>query len=74
VQLARHGYLNDGTDVLDVGTGSGYGCAVVATRLGDQHVTSVDVDKYLATAAADRLASIGLHPAVVAADATGPLP
>ena len=31
VQLARHGYLNDGTDVLDVGTGSGYGCAVLAT-------------------------------------------
>ena len=74
VQLARHGYLNDGTDVLDVGTGSGYGCAVLAARLGERHVTSVDVDKYLATAAADRLASIGLHPTVVAADATGSLP
>ena len=29
---------------------------------------------YLATAAADRLASIGLRPAVIAADATGPPP
>jgi protein-L-isoaspartate O-methyltransferase len=74
VQLARHGYMNDGTDVLDVGTGSGYGCAVLAARLGERHVTSVDVDKYLATAAADRLASIGLRPTVVAADATGSLP
>jgi SAM-dependent methyltransferase len=61
-------------DVLDIGTGSGYGTALLATRLGDQHVTSIDVDEYLVKAAADRLASIGLHPAVTACDATGPLP
>jgi protein-L-isoaspartate O-methyltransferase len=66
--------ITDGMDVLDVGTGSGYGCAVLAGRVGDQHVTSVDVDEYLTKAAAERLDSVGLHPDVVTCDATGPLP
>jgi hypothetical protein len=74
VQLARQGYLDEGPDVLDVGTGSGYGCAVLTTRLGEQHVAGVDIDEYLTKAAAGRLASIGLRPQVVTADATGPLP
>lgn len=47
VQMLRHAHVYDGADVLDVGTGSGYGCAVLAHRLGGQHVTSVDVDAYL---------------------------
>jgi protein-L-isoaspartate O-methyltransferase len=74
VQMYRHASLTDGMDVLDVGTGSGYGCALLARRLTDQHVTSVDVDDYLVNAAAGRLASIGLHPDVRVCDATGPLP
>lgn len=74
VQLARHAYLVDGADVLDVGTGSGYGCAVLTARQGDQHVTSVDVDGYLISVAAARLAAIGQHPEVLQVDATGPLP
>lgn len=37
-------------------------------------MTSVDVDEYLVTAATERLASAGLHPAVSVCDATGPLP
>ncbi len=51
VQMLRHAHVCDG---VDVGTGSGYGCAVLAQRLGDQHVTSVDVDAYLTKAAAER--------------------
>jgi protein-L-isoaspartate O-methyltransferase len=74
VQLARYLYLDAGHDVLDVGTGSGYGCALLATRLDEEHVTSVDVDEYLTSAAAVRLASVGLHPRVLTGDATGPLP
>jgi SAM-dependent methyltransferase len=66
--------ISDGTDVLDVGTGSGYGTALLCKRLGDSRVTSIDVDEYLAKAAAERLDSIGLHPQVTACDATGPLP
>jgi protein-L-isoaspartate O-methyltransferase len=74
VQMVRHGHLYDGADVLDVGTGSGYGCAVLAHRFGDGHVTSVDVDEYLTKVAAERLHGIGLTPRVLACDATGPLP
>lgn len=73
VQMLRHAHLDDGADVLDVGTGSGYGCAVLAHRLGDLHVTSVDVDGYLTGVAAGRLARIGLGPQVLTCDATGPL-
>jgi protein-L-isoaspartate O-methyltransferase len=74
VQMLRHGHIYDGADVLDVGTGSGYGCAVLAHRLGDRHITSVDVDGYLTKAAAERLDSVDLTPRVVTCDATGPLP
>ncbi len=74
VQMYRHAGITDGVDVLDVGTGSGYGCALLARRLGDYHVTSVDVDEYQVKAASARLAGIGLHPDVRACDATGPLP
>jgi len=73
-QMLRHALITDAMDVLDVGTGSGYGGAVLARRLGDQHVTSVDVDEYLTKAATERLHSIGLHPDVITCDATGSLP
>jgi protein-L-isoaspartate O-methyltransferase len=74
VQMYRHAGVTDGADILDVGTGPGYGCALLARRLGDRHVTSVDIDDYQVTAAAERLAGIGLHPDVTVCDATGPLP
>ncbi len=74
VQMYRHARITDGTDVLDVGTGSGYGTALLARRLGAQHVTSIDVDPYLTKASAERLDGIALHPQLVTCDATGPLP
>lgn len=74
VEMYRHAGITDDVDILDIGTGSGYGCALLARRLGDDQVTSVDVDDYLVKAATERLASAGLHPAVSACDAAGPLP
>lgn len=74
VQMYRHAMISDSMDVLDVGTGSGYGTALLAARLGDTHVTSIDVDDYLTEAAAERLGVAGLHPKVHACDATGELP
>lgn len=74
VKMYRHARLYTGADVLDVATGSGYGCALLAKRFGDEHVTSIDVDAYLTEAAAERLDSVDLHPKVVTCDATGPLP
>ncbi|MEV8124130.1 methyltransferase domain-containing protein [Streptomyces sp. NPDC085944] len=74
VSMFQHARIDDGDELLDVGTGSGYGTALAAQRLGDGAVTSIDVDPYLVDAARDRLATIGLRPTVEAVDATGPLP
>jgi protein-L-isoaspartate O-methyltransferase len=60
--------------VLDVGTGSGYSAALLAHRLGDEQVTSIDVDAYLVDAARERLAGFGRTPRLEVADATGSLP
>ncbi|GAA2441622.1 hypothetical protein GCM10010191_67340 [Actinomadura vinacea] len=48
VQMFQHARLVDSLNVLDVGTGSGYGTALPATRSGEEHVTSVDVDPHRA--------------------------
>ncbi|MGW8746555.1 methyltransferase domain-containing protein [Streptomyces sp. NPDC055794] len=74
VAMFQHARIDDGDELLDVGTGSGYGTALAAHRLGDEAVTSIDVDPYLVDAARDRLAIAGLHPTVEAVDGTGPLP
>lgn len=74
VRMYRHARLYDGADILDVGTGSGYGCALLTARFGDARITSIDIDPYLGKAAGERLAGIGLEPRVVTGDATGPLP
>jgi protein-L-isoaspartate O-methyltransferase len=74
VTMYRYAMIGDGMDVLDVGTGSGYGAALLTARLGGGCVTSLDVDEYLVKAARGRLASIGMEPLVEAGDATGPLP
>ncbi|MFD5297234.1 methyltransferase domain-containing protein [Streptomyces mutabilis] len=74
VSMFQHARIDDGDELLDIGTGSGYGTALAAHRLGDEAVTSIDVDPYLVEAARDRLTVIGLSPKVMAVDATGPLP
>jgi protein-L-isoaspartate O-methyltransferase len=63
-----------GQQVLDIGTGSGYSAALLGHRLGDDLVTSIDVDAYLVQAARDRLEGFGRRPRIVVADATGELP
>jgi protein-L-isoaspartate O-methyltransferase len=74
IDMYRHARIFDGADVLDVGTGSGYSAALLTRRLGAEHVTSIDVDPYLTTAANERLSSFGAHPCVLTVDATGDLP
>lgn len=63
-----------GQRVLDAGTGSGYSAALLGHQLGDDLVTSIDVDTYLVLAARERLAGFGRAPRIEVADATGPLP
>ena len=74
VRLGQHAHLTDDSQVLDVGTGSGYGCALLAARLSVEHVASVDVDPYLVAAASERPDSVGLRPTVLTVDATDTLP
>jgi protein-L-isoaspartate O-methyltransferase len=73
VQMYRHAMIADDSDIL-VTTGTGYGTALACRRLGAEHVTSLDVDPYLVTAAANRLHDIGLRPQMAVCDITGPLP
>ncbi|MEU5421906.1 methyltransferase domain-containing protein [Streptomyces sp. NPDC020799] len=74
VKMYRYGRLYEGADLLDVATGSGYGTALAAHTLGEQHVTTLDVDPYLTETARERLDHIGLQPNVITCDATGPIP
>ena len=72
--MLRHGRLAPGTRLLDVATGSGYSAALACHRLGDEMVTTLDVDAYLSEAAAERLERIGYRPDVLTADAAADLP
>ncbi|MFF9070824.1 methyltransferase domain-containing protein [Streptomyces sp. NPDC014872] len=74
VRMLRHGRLGDGLSLLDLGTGSGGLTAYAAARIGDRHVSSLDVDPYLIYAAGERLGRLGLHPRFVTADATEHVP
>ncbi|MFE1190128.1 methyltransferase domain-containing protein [[Kitasatospora] papulosa] len=73
VKLYQHASITDGSRVL-VTCGSGYGTALACRRLGDQQVTSIDVDPYLIEAARARLAETGHRPQMEVCDVTGELP
>ncbi|TYB61396.1 methyltransferase domain-containing protein [Nonomuraea sp. PA05] len=73
VSMYRHASLDDRSVVLDVGTGTGYGTALLCARLGHARVTAIDVEPYLTEAADRRLDELGYHPAFLTADATGPI-
>lgn len=60
--------VRDGHRVLEIGTGSGYNCALLCQRLGSEHVTSVDIDPELIDLATERLAANGYTPTLAAAD------
>lgn len=60
--------VRDGDRVLEIGTGTGYNAALLAHRLGDDHVYSVDVDPVLVETARQRLAAFGCRPHLAAAD------
>lgn len=71
--MYRAAWITDTSRVL-VTCGSGYGTALACARLGEEQVTSVDVDPYLVQVARKRLAEAGHHPRVEVCDLTGDLP
>ncbi|MCJ1677282.1 methyltransferase domain-containing protein [Streptomyces sp. APSN-46.1] len=60
--------VRDGHDVLEIGTGSGYNAALLCHRLGDEHVTTVDLDEEITESARTHLAALGYRPTVVTGD------
>ncbi|WP_047868931.1 methyltransferase domain-containing protein [Nocardiopsis sp. RV163] len=75
--LARMLELSDlanGQRVLEVGTGTGWNTALLAHRLGDSAVTSVETDPRLAGMAREALRAEGYSPAVHLADGYGGYP
>jgi protein-L-isoaspartate O-methyltransferase len=60
--------IRDGQRVLEIGTGTGYNAALLAHRLGDDNVFSLDIDPELVDTARLRLAHIGRHPHLAVGD------
>ncbi|MCC0098137.1 methyltransferase domain-containing protein [Streptomyces flavotricini] len=60
--------VRDGDDVLEIGTGTGYNAALLSHRLGEEHVTTVDLDEEITESARAHLALLGHRPTVVTGD------
>ncbi|MFD8571297.1 methyltransferase domain-containing protein [Streptomyces sp. NPDC059639] len=60
--------VRDGHRVLEIGAGTGYNAALLAHRLGDAAVTTVDLDPEITESARAHLAAAGYRPAVVTRD------
>ncbi|MEW1545687.1 methyltransferase domain-containing protein [Streptomyces tsukubensis] len=63
-----------GDRVLEIGAGSGYNAALLCHRLGDDRVTTVDLDPEITESARAHLAAAGYRPAVVTGDGTRGVP
>ncbi|WP_335936277.1 methyltransferase domain-containing protein [Streptomyces sp. PTD5-9] len=60
--------VRDGQRVLEIGAGSGYNAALLAHRLGDDAVTTVDLDPEITESARRHLTAAGHRPAVITGD------
>ncbi|MEV6317033.1 methyltransferase domain-containing protein [Streptomyces sp. NPDC051776] len=60
--------VRDGDRVLEIGTGTGFNAALISHRLGEERVTTVDLDREITESARDHLARAGYHPVVVRRD------
>ncbi|MFD4522479.1 methyltransferase domain-containing protein [Streptomyces sp. NPDC058470] len=66
--------VRDGDAVLEIGAGTGYNAALLAHRLGDALVTTVDLDPEITESARRHLATAGYHPTVVTGDGARGVP
>jgi len=66
--------VEDGDRVLEIGAGTGYNAALLAHRLGDDLVTTVDLDPEITESARQHLAAAGRHPIVVTGDGARGVP
>lgn len=66
--------VRPGHRVLEIGAGTGYNAALLAHRLGDDHVTTMDLDPEITESARRHLAAAGYRPAVVTGDGAAGCP
>jgi Protein-L-isoaspartate carboxylmethyltransferase len=66
--------VHDGQRIIEIGTGTGYSTALLCERLGDDRVTSVEIDAEVAVRARDALATAGYEPTLVTGDGLGGWP
>ncbi|MER5733316.1 methyltransferase domain-containing protein [Streptomyces sp. NPDC002138] len=60
--------VRDGDNVLEIGAGTGYNAALLCHRLGEDLVTTVDLDEEITESARAHLALLGYRPAVITGD------
>ncbi|WP_232832115.1 methyltransferase domain-containing protein [Nocardiopsis sp. FIRDI 009] len=66
--------VTDGVSVLEIGTATGYNCALLCERLGSDTVTSIEIDPALAEQARSNLESAGYKPHLVVGDGADGVP
>ncbi|MQS38476.1 methyltransferase domain-containing protein [Streptomyces katsurahamanus] len=60
--------VTDGMTVLEIGAGTGYNAALLAHRLGETNVTTIDIAPDITGPARERLATVGYRPHVATGD------
>ncbi|MGW7521802.1 methyltransferase domain-containing protein [Streptomyces sp. NPDC054796] len=68
VSMLHHLAPRPGEKVLEIGTGTGYTAALLSHRIGDTHVTSVEIDPGIASRAEENLRALDLNPHLVVGD------
>nr|WSY54871.1 methyltransferase domain-containing protein [Streptomyces sp. NBC_00886] len=66
--------VSAGDRVLEIGAGTGYNAALLAHRLGDDLVTTVDLEPEITESARSHLADAGYRPTVVTGDGSRGVP
>ncbi|MFB6397051.1 methyltransferase domain-containing protein [Polymorphospora lycopeni] len=66
--------VTDGHRVLEIGTGTGFNAGLLSHRLGDAHVTSIDIDPTLVETARRRLTALGHQPHLATGDGANGVP
>lgn len=60
-----------GHNVLDIGTGTGWTAGLLSYWVGDEAVTTIEIDPELTDQASKNLAAAGIHPTVLTGDGAG---